>query len=142
MPIVAFHQLRTWRKAFALTLTCHRLASRLPANERYLLGAQIRSASASIPANIAEGNGRMLPGDYLRFLRMAHGSLMELQTHLFLASALAYVPRPVVRAAFHESCEVGRLLGRLMTSIEARTRSGPGPAGKRKGPGSRLVPGP
>jgi four helix bundle protein len=45
---------------------------------------QIRKASASIPANIAEGYGRRSSGDYVRFLNIAQGSINELQTHLIL----------------------------------------------------------
>ena len=58
-----------------------------PREELYALIGQIRRAAASIPANVAEGYGRETKKSYLQFLRMAYGSLKELETHLMLAES-------------------------------------------------------
>jgi four helix bundle protein len=63
-----------WQKAMQLAALSYRCAQRLPAIERFGLAAQIRSAATSIPANIAEGNGRRVRDDYGRFLAIARGS--------------------------------------------------------------------
>lgn len=122
--VVAFHQLHTWRKAFSLALDCHALVRRLPHDELFVLGAQLRRSALSVPSNIAEGNGRLTTGDYIRFLRIANGSLMELQTQLFMVAALDYVPRAEVVALVQRSNEVGRMLGRMMTRLSERSRGG------------------
>jgi four helix bundle protein len=78
-------KLIVWQRAMELALEAHKLAGRLPPRERRDLGGQIRRAALSVPANIAEGNGRHHRGDQARFLSIARGSLMELDTHLEIA---------------------------------------------------------
>ncbi len=63
----------------------------LPGEERFALGDQLRRAVTSIPANIAEGNGRASNKDYAHFLAIARGSLYETMTHLEIAANLGYI---------------------------------------------------
>jgi four helix bundle protein len=80
--------------------------------------AQIRRAAASIPANIAEGNGRELTGSYIHFLRIAQGSLKELETHVLLAEAVDLMTKETT-ADILEACEtVGKLLRALIRSLQ------------------------
>lgn len=71
-----------------------------------------------MPANIAEGNGRQRIGDYLRFLSIANGSLMELETHLELVVRLRLLAPAEVAPARKLCGEVSRLLRGLMKSLE------------------------
>ena len=73
-----------------LVVSCYRLTRRLPAEERYGLVSQVRRASVSVPANIAEGHARTHRGDYLRHLSIARGSTAELQTLLDLCERLGF----------------------------------------------------
>jgi four helix bundle protein len=77
----------------------------------------MRRAGVSVPANIAEGNGRMSRGEYVHFLRIAHGSLRELETHTMLARDLGYMAVPAADAMLTEAMQVGRLLGALIRSL-------------------------
>jgi len=70
-----------------------RVTSQLPKSEMYGFTAQIRRAAASVPANIAEGYGRESLGAYVQFLRIAQGSLKELETHLMLAHRIELLDR-------------------------------------------------
>ena len=64
----------------------------LPADERYGLCSQIQRASASVPANIAEGYGRYYYQETIRFCYLTRGSLMELSSHFDLAHSQGYLP--------------------------------------------------
>jgi len=86
-----FKNLIVWQKAMELTKLVYRLARQLPSDERYALTDQLRRAAASIPSNIAEGNGRAGNKDYAHFLAIARGSLYETITQLELSKELGYI---------------------------------------------------
>jgi four helix bundle protein len=65
-----------------LAVACYDLTRAFPQDELFGMTSQIRRAGASVPATIAEGYGRDNRGDYVHHLRIAQGSLKELETHL------------------------------------------------------------
>lgn len=89
--IKSHRDLIVWQKAMDLVVMVYRQTEAFPKTETYGLTSQIRRAVTSIPANIAEGQGRRLPGEYLYFLANARGSLCELDTHLEVALRLNYL---------------------------------------------------
>ena len=90
-----------------------------PRSERFGLVQQIRRAAASIPANIAEGYGRGSRPEYLRFLRIANGSLKELETHLILATRLSITTDATTDPILEHADRLGRILRGLIRSLEA-----------------------
>src|SRR2546421_9349556 len=86
--IRSYRDLRVWKEAMNLAEAACRLTGQFPKHEIYGFTAQIRRAAASVPANIAEGYGRESRGAYVQFLRVAQGSLKELETHLLLATRI------------------------------------------------------
>jgi four helix bundle protein len=89
------------------------LASTFPRTGTAGLGDQLRRAAMSIPANIAEGNGRRHRGEYLRHLAVARGSLMEVQTHLELALRLEFADPARITTALSLCEEISRMLTAL-----------------------------
>jgi four helix bundle protein len=83
--INSYRDLRVWQDAMTLAESCYRLTRQFPRDELFGLTSQIRRAAASIPANVAEGHGRESTGNFVQSLRVAQGSLKELETHLLLA---------------------------------------------------------
>jgi four helix bundle protein len=63
-----FKQLKVWKKAHEITLSAYRLTAAFPKEEMYGLTSQLRRATASIAANIAEGCGRRTDGEMCRFI--------------------------------------------------------------------------
>jgi 23S rRNA-intervening sequence protein len=88
--IKSYKDLDVWLMAMALAESCYRATRNFPREETYGMTAQIRRASASIPANIAEGYGRDQTGGFIQFLRIAQGSTREGN-----ASHLGWPRRPV-----------------------------------------------
>lgn len=94
----------------------YRATSSMPENERFGLTAQMRRAAVSVPSNIAEGHGWQSLPDYIRFLRTARGSLMELQTQLLLSYELGLLRIPPELNELQ--AETDRVLQALIRSLE------------------------
>ena len=89
-PARRFEDLIVWQKAHALVLEVYRLTSTFPRTETYGLCSQLRRASVSVPANIAEGFRKTGRSDKARYLNVAQGSLDETRYYLLLARDLGY----------------------------------------------------
>ncbi len=86
-----FEEINAWQKAREVTRSIYEMTM----NERFAkdfgLRDQIRRASISIMANIAEGFGRHSDKEFSYFLSIAHGSIAEVQSHLYIALDLQYI---------------------------------------------------
>ncbi len=116
--IRSYQDLVAWQLALELSLLVYRLTSGFPSDERFGLTSQLRRASVSIPSNIAEGYGRGRPVDYSRFLRVARGSLFEVETQARIAVELGMLDRDQYEQLQTKSMECGRVLAGLLRSIE------------------------
>jgi four helix bundle protein len=86
----AHYRLDVWQEAMRMVRMVYLASDSFPERERYGLQSQIRRAAVSIPSNIAEGAARGSKAEYVRFMHIARGSLMELDTQLWLAKDLGY----------------------------------------------------
>ncbi len=114
-----FRNLKVWGKAHALTLEVYKSSKAFPPNEMYGLTSQMRRASVSIGANIAEGACRRGDVDFARFLQMAVGSASELEYHLLLAHDLELLKGTDYQRLSNEAVEVKRMLASLMQKLRA-----------------------
>lgn len=117
--IQSYRDLKVWQRAMDLAESCYRATRRFPRDELYGMVSQIRRAAASVPANIAEGHGRNSRGEYIQFLRIAQGSLKELETHVLLAQRIGLTEQKVVRAILDQAEVLGKMLRALIRSLEA-----------------------
>ena len=86
-----YQKLLVWQEAMDLVAGVYRVTERLPVTERFGLCQQLRRAAVSIPSNIAEGAGRHSDKEFIRFLNIANGSLLEVETQLLIALQLKYI---------------------------------------------------
>ncbi len=107
-----FMSLDVWQKSHRLTLAVYQLTKLFPKEERYGLTAQMRTAAVSIPANIAEGYGRLRPNDKARFYNISQGSAQELKHYFILSRDLGYVADANTELELLE--DVLRMLRRLI----------------------------
>ncbi len=86
-----FKKYQVWKKSHAMVLSIYRDTRGFPQEELYGLTSQIRRATISIAANIAEGAGKKTDADFARFLYISMGSASEVEYHILLAKDLGYV---------------------------------------------------
>jgi four helix bundle protein len=114
-----FREFKVWHKAHNLTLDIYRSTTTFPREELYGLTSQLRRASSSIPANIAEGCGRGGNAELARFLQIGMGSASELEYHILLARDLTYLPELIYDPLQDRVVEVKRMLTSLLTKVRA-----------------------
>jgi len=114
-----FRNLKVWEKAHKLTLGIYKSSKRFPKDETYGLTSQMRRASVSIGANIAEGCCRGGDTDFARFLQMAAGSASELEYHLLLAHDLEILEIADYEQLSGQAKDVKRMLASLMQRLRA-----------------------
>lgn len=87
----SLEDIQAWQKARQVTRMIYEVTAEGRFARDYGLRDQIRRASVSIMANVAEGFGRRSDKEFANFLNMAHGSISEVQSHLYVALDLNYI---------------------------------------------------
>ena len=115
-----FRKLIVWQKAHQLTLLIYKLTEKFPKHEMFGLTSQLRRATVSVPANVAEGYGAGGKGQFGRYLDIAQGSLAEAEYYLILAQDLTYITSSQNQQAESIRAETGFLLRRLIESLNRK----------------------
>ncbi len=105
--------------AMDLAADVYETSAGFPKAEQFGLTSQMRRASVSVPANIAEGFGRAVPGSFAQFLRIAQGSLKELETLLMLAARVGLLAVRDADRMLDLCGEIGKMLGGLIRKVAA-----------------------
>jgi four helix bundle protein len=121
VEINSYRDLRVWQDAMTLAQGCFELTKALPKEELFGTSTQIRSAASSIAANLAEGHGREQTRSFIQFLRIAQGSLKELETHLLLAERVKLLNAAKVALLLSECDALGRMLRSYIRSLQRRS---------------------
>lgn len=122
MPIQSYQDLEVWQRGMNLSEQAYRLTRTFPKEEMFGMTSQIRRAASSIPANIAEGWGRQGNKEFQQFLRVAQGSLRELETHLLLSQRVELTTRDKVQPLLDETTILSKQLVALQRSLQAKQR--------------------
>jgi four helix bundle protein len=125
MRVQDYRDLLVWQRSVEFVAEIYRLSATFPREERFGLTAQLRRASVSVAANIAEGSGRTTSRDLMNFLSYARGSLCEAESLVFVAQRLRFVSDDDCIDALRLADETSRMLARLRVSIRKRARKSP-----------------
>jgi len=116
-----YERLDVYQRAMALVPGVQRVITSLPSSERYALASQMRRASRSVPANIAEGYAkRQSHKEFCFYLTIAMGSANEMEVHLTVAGDLGYGEAGECVGLRNEY----RILGKQLNRLIATWRSG------------------
>ena len=115
--IESYRDLLVWQHSVDLVVAVYSLTRAWPKEELFGLTSQVRRSATSIPANIAEGYGRQNTGSYRQFLKIAQGSLKELETHLIVAERVGLASGDEIVPLLRRSDEIGKMLGQLIRKI-------------------------
>lgn len=118
-PVKSYRDLIVWQQAMDLAVQAYDLTRNWPKEELYGLTSQVRRSASSIAANIAEGYGRETRGAYQQFLRIAQGSLKELETHLLIAERVGLIMRGAAAGILERTESLGKLLRLLIRKLSS-----------------------
>ena len=129
MSIKSLETLEAWRKSREFSLRVYReILPLLPPEEKWNLNQQLRRASLSIPANIAEGYGRFYYQENVRFCYIARGSLEEALSHLVIAQEMKFIPESLFDSLEQDGEKLTQLIngyiGYLKRSKQGQTEPG------------------
>jgi four helix bundle protein len=112
-----FEDILAWQKARETTKLIYRETLTGVFLRDFELRGQIRRASVSIMANIAEGFGRNSDKEFSNFLNIAHGSAYEVQSHLYIAFDLNYINQETFNELYGTLNEICRILYALRQKL-------------------------
>ena len=128
MRMRRYQDLKVWKESIDLALIAYSQTASYPDAERYGLVSQTRRAAVSISCNIAEGQGRSQPGEFLNQLSVARGSLQEFETLCILANRLGYATAEQAEELLMRCDNISRMLSGLRKRLELdRRRTSQGP---------------
>ena len=119
--VQSYRDLIVWQRAMDVATATYELTRAYPRDELFGLTSQSRRAASSVPANIAEGYGRASKQAYINFLRIAQGSLKELETHLLLAERVGVTSPGSIQPVLEHTEEIGRMLKALIGKLQDHT---------------------
>ena len=108
--IKSYQDLIVWQKSVLLVTDIYALTKNFPQDERFGITSQLNRAAVSVPTNIAEGWGRETSKNYLQFLRISRGSVMEVQTLLIISKNLNYISEEKFDILRNKTEEVGKIM--------------------------------
>ncbi len=113
-----YKELDVWVKSRMLVKEIYIITMNFPKEEIYGLVSQIRRCAVSVPSNIAEGYGRQYKKETIHFLHIAHGSLYELETQLYISCDLKYISETRLNELLPMLEECRKLLSGVISYFE------------------------
>lgn len=118
--IKGYKDLLVWQNGISLVKLVYELCNDIPKEELFSLQSQLKRSVVSIPSNIAEGYGRNTKSSYIQFLRVARGSLYELETQLIIAFELEFISEEKYNKIILKIEKEGKMLNGLIKAINLK----------------------
>lgn len=118
IPIAGYKKLHVWNEAHQLILLIYKFTKAFPREELFGLTSQVRRAVISVVANIVEGQARASKKEFLQFLYIANGSLVEVEYYIELSKDLGYIDEKSFLLLYDQRVVVGNLLNGLIRSLK------------------------
>jgi four helix bundle protein len=112
-----YKDLLVWQKGMDLVEVVYKTTENLPSCEQWGLTSQMRRAAISVPSNIAEGYGRQSSGSYRQFLAIGRGSVLELETQVYLCIRLGYIGPNDAEDLLKKTLELSKMLSSLIRKV-------------------------
>jgi len=112
-----------WQKSIDLTVLIYKLTEKFPKEELYGLVMQMRRSAVSVASNIAEGRSRKTRKDFIQFLRIAYGSVAELETQLIIAQKLEKTKDLNYSKVNELLLEVSKMLNAMISKLDHKAES-------------------
>jgi four helix bundle protein len=106
----SFEEIKSWQKAHDVTLQIYRITTTERFSKDFGLKDQIRRSAISIMANIAEGHGRRTNAEFANFLNIASGSVLDTQSHLYIAKGLDYIDKSEFNDIYFALEEISKMI--------------------------------
>jgi len=119
-PITDYRDLDVWKEAMTLAAEIYEMTRAFPRDEMFGMTSQMRRSSVSVAANIAEGYGRQQTKPFIQFLRVAQGSLKELETLVMLAERVGLIAREGAMPAMDRCQRIGKMLVGLVRKLNEK----------------------
>lgn len=123
MAISSYRDLDAWKLGVDIAATVYELTRSWPGEERFGLTSQVRRSAVSIASNVAEGHGRESTADFVRCLRIAQGSLKEVETQLCIAVRVGLSDSSGIAGAADLCDRAGRVLRAPIRSLQTKERA-------------------
>jgi four helix bundle protein len=117
--ISRFEDILAWQIARGLVRDVYRICNETPIKTDYGMRGQITRAAISIMSNIAEGYGRRTHSDFAHFLDVARASCMEVQSLLYVALDVEYIPRASFEKLYQTTAETIAMITKFLVYLRA-----------------------
>ncbi|MFM7106720.1 MAG: four helix bundle protein [Flavobacteriales bacterium] len=123
VSVKSYRDLMVWQISIDLVTDIYKLTQFFPPEERYGLVNQMRRSAVSIPCNIAEGKARRSSAGLLYFVKIAQGSIAELQTQIEIAQRLQYTEHSQIKSIWQKTESISKMLFVLSRKIETHQKT-------------------
>lgn len=117
-PIKSFRDLIVWQRAVQLSAAIYEMTEQFPSTERFGLIDQMRRASVSVVSNIAEGRHQGTRKSFLHFLRIAYGSVAELEAQMCIIEQLVWSRKCNLQKSKALLKETAKMLNTMITNLK------------------------